>query len=161
MANAHAAHADDHHPEFLAHHFDTPVQQFDAAKLGMWLFLAQEILFFSGLFVAYGIYRTWYPSAFSVGSHLLDWKMGALNTFVLLISSFTAAQAVRYSQLGEKSKTGAMLLLTINRALPVLGIQDFWQQAVVGALIIAAIVLDRLLALRQARRLTVMEDSQA
>ncbi len=56
---------------------------------------------------------------------------------------------------------GAMLLLTINRALPVLGIQDFWQQAVVGALIIAAIVLDRLLALRQARRLTVMEDSQA
>ena len=56
---------------------------------------------------------------------------------------------------------GAMLLLTINRALPVLGIQDFWQQAVVGALIIAAIVLDRLLALRQARRLTVMEDSAA
>jgi rhamnose transport system permease protein len=56
---------------------------------------------------------------------------------------------------------GAMLLLTINRALPVLGIQDFWQQAVVGALIIAAIVLDRILALRQARRLTVMEDSKA
>jgi len=54
---------------------------------------------------------------------------------------------------------GAMLLLTINRALPVLGIQDFWQQAVVGALIIGAIVLDRVLALRQARRLTVMEDS--
>ncbi|HEY4267807.1 MAG TPA: ABC transporter permease, partial [Galbitalea sp.] len=56
---------------------------------------------------------------------------------------------------------GAMLLLTINRSLPVLGIQDFWQQAVVGALIIAAIVLDRVLALRQARRLTVMEDSAA
>lgn len=49
---------------------------------------------------------------------------------------------------------GAMLLLTINRALPILGIQDFWQQAVVGALIIGAIVLDRVLSLRQSRKLT-------
>ena len=48
---------------------------------------------------------------------------------------------------------GAYLLLTINRALPILGVQDFWQRAVVGALIIGAIVLDRVLALRQARRL--------
>ncbi|ERK71448.1 MULTISPECIES: ABC transporter permease [Leifsonia] len=48
---------------------------------------------------------------------------------------------------------GAMLLLTINRALPILGIQDFWQQAVVGVLIIGAIVLDRVLALRLSRRL--------
>jgi rhamnose transport system permease protein len=48
---------------------------------------------------------------------------------------------------------GAYLLLTINRALPILGIEDFWQRAVVGVLIIGAIVLDRLLALRQSRRL--------
>ena len=48
---------------------------------------------------------------------------------------------------------GAFLLLTINRALPVLGIPDFWQRAVVGALIIGAIILDRVLAVRQARRL--------
>jgi rhamnose transport system permease protein len=48
---------------------------------------------------------------------------------------------------------GAYLLLTINRALPILGIEDFWQRAVVGALIIGAIVLDRLLALRQSRKL--------
>ncbi|MDJ0336249.1 ABC transporter permease [Salinibacterium sp. G-O1] len=48
---------------------------------------------------------------------------------------------------------GAYLLLTINRALPILGVQDFWQRAVVGALIIGAIVLDRVLALRQAKRL--------
>ena len=39
-----------HGPDFLEHHFDSPVQQYDAAKLGMWLFLAQEILFFAGLF---------------------------------------------------------------------------------------------------------------
>lgn len=55
---------------------------------------------------------------------------------------------------------GAFLLLTINRALPILGIQDFWQRAVVGALIIGAIVLDRVLALRQTRRLAEAKDEK-
>ena len=53
---------------------------------------------------------------------------------------------------------GAILLVTINRALPILGIPDFWQRAVVGALIISAIVLDRVLAARQARKLTEARD---
>ncbi|GAB3086712.1 ABC transporter permease subunit [Nocardioides zeae] len=48
---------------------------------------------------------------------------------------------------------GAVLLVTINRALPILGIPEFWQRAVVGALILGAVVLDRLLAARRARRL--------
>ena len=54
---------------------------------------------------------------------------------------------------------GAYLLFTINRALPILGVQDFWQRAVVGALIIGAIVLDRLLALRQSRKLVEARDN--
>ena len=86
-SHAHAGASPEHH---LAHHFDTPVQQFDAAKLGMWLFLAQELLFFSGLFVAYLVFRLWYPDAWSVGSHELDWKLGTVNTLVLLFSSLTA-----------------------------------------------------------------------
>jgi rhamnose transport system permease protein len=53
---------------------------------------------------------------------------------------------------------GAVLLFTINRALPVLGIPDFWQRAVVGVLIIGAIVLDRILALRQSRKLIEARD---
>lgn len=53
---------------------------------------------------------------------------------------------------------GAILLMTINRALPILGIPDFWQRAVVGALIIGAIVLDRILAVRQKRRLIEARD---
>jgi len=53
---------------------------------------------------------------------------------------------------------GAMLLMTINRALPILGIPDFWQRAVVGVLIIGAIVLDRVLAVRQKRRLIEARD---
>jgi rhamnose transport system permease protein len=54
---------------------------------------------------------------------------------------------------------GAWLLITINRALPILGVQDFWQRAVVGALIIAAIVLDRLLANRRSRKLIEARDA--
>jgi cytochrome c oxidase subunit 3 len=102
--------------QFLQHHYDTPVQQFNAAKLGMWLFLAQELLFFGGLFVAYGVYRSWYPEAWVVGSHLLNYKMGALNTGVLLLSSFTAVMAVRSAQTGNRKLTGYFLLGTIALA---------------------------------------------
>ena len=55
---------------------------------------------------------------------------------------------------------GAYLLFTINRALPILGVQDFWQRAVVGVLILGAIVLDRLLALRQSRKLVEARDRE-
>jgi cytochrome c oxidase subunit 3 len=112
---------DGHHAQgegaFLRHHFDTPSQQFESAKLGMWLFLAQEILFFSGLFVAYGIYRNWYPQVFSLGSHLLDWRLGALNTVVLLFSSLTVALAVRSAQLGKRVQVRWYLVVTILCAL--------------------------------------------
>lgn len=128
--HGHASHDgaghDDHdhaHPKFLAHHFDTPIQQFETAKLGMWAFLAQELLFFSGLFVAYGIYRSWYPETFAVCSHLLSRPMGALNTIVLLFSSWTAAMAVRSAQLGEKRATSNYLLITIVCAFIFLGVK--------------------------------------
>ncbi|MEX1055835.1 MAG: cytochrome c oxidase subunit 3 family protein, partial [Rhodothermales bacterium] len=50
-----------HHPPHLKHYFVSSEQQFDAAKLGMWLFLITEILLFSGMFVAYAVFRVWYP----------------------------------------------------------------------------------------------------
>jgi rhamnose transport system permease protein len=53
---------------------------------------------------------------------------------------------------------GAVLLITINRALPILGVQDFWQRAVVGVLIIGAIVLDRVLAHRQSKKFNKIRD---
>jgi len=114
-----------HGPKWLQHHFDTPSQQFDAAKLGMWVFLAQELLFFSGLFVAYGIYRSWYPEMFKAASHQLDKIMGGTNTIVLLFSSFTAAMAVRSSQLGKTKETGRFLLATIACAFGFLFIKFF------------------------------------
>jgi cytochrome c oxidase subunit 3 len=125
----HDAHADDGHghhgPKWLAHHFDTPAQQFDTAKLGMWAFLVQELLFFSGLFVAYGIYRSWYPEMFRLASHQLNKEMGATNTIVLLFSSFTAAMAVRSSQLGRKSATTKYLVTTILCACVFLVVKYF------------------------------------
>lgn len=114
-----------HGPKFLAHHFDTPVQQFDAAKLGMWLFLAQELLFFSGLFVLYSVYRSWYPADFSWASHQLNRFMGGANTIVLLFSSLTAALAVRSAQVGDRKRTGVLLLVTIACAFGFLVIKYF------------------------------------
>ena len=125
-AHAHdGAHGDGHGPDYLAHHFDTPVQQFDAAKIGVWMFLSQEILFFSGLFVAYFIYRAWYPAAFSVGSHMLDWRLGLLNTTVLLFSSYTAAQAVRYAQIGDRKSVSKMIMITIACAAAFMVVKGF------------------------------------
>jgi cytochrome c oxidase subunit 3 len=113
-ASAPGGHEHAHHgPAFLAHHFHTPKQQYEAAKLGMWLFLAQEVLFFSGLFVAYLVFRMWYPEAWSVGSHELNRYMGLLNTVVLLFSSLTAVLAVRSAQLGDRKWTGHLILITI------------------------------------------------
>jgi cytochrome c oxidase subunit 3 len=124
-ATEHDAH---HGKSWLQHHFDTPVQQFDTAKLGMWLFLAQEVLFFSGLFVAYGVFRVNYPEAFEAGSHQLDRIIGGFNTCVLLISSFTAAMAVRSAQLGDRKWVSNHLLITIVCAFAFLVVKYFEYQ---------------------------------
>src|SRR6187200_1140857 len=58
----------DHHSAALAHQFDDPQQQIDASTLGMWAFLATEVLFFGGLFAAYTIYRMAYSQAFAAAS---------------------------------------------------------------------------------------------
>jgi cytochrome c oxidase subunit 3 len=97
----------------LAHHFDTPQQQFDAGKLGIWLFLLTEVLFFAGLFCAYTVYRAMHPEVFVYAHYFLDTKLGALNTCVLLISSLTAAWAVRNAQLAEKKMLMINILVTI------------------------------------------------
>lgn len=97
----------------LAHHFDTPQQQFDAGKLGIWLFLLTEVLFFAGLFCAYTVYRSMHPEVFVYAHYFLDTKLGALNTCVLLISSLTAAWAVRNAQLAEKGKLMLNIVITI------------------------------------------------
>jgi cytochrome c oxidase subunit 3 len=97
---------------FLAHHFDDPEQQRDAATLGMWLFLATEILLFGGLFCAYFVLRANYPEIVHYGSQFLDSTWGAINTFVLISSSFTMALAVKFAGTKHRKYMVAMLLIT-------------------------------------------------
>jgi len=97
----------------VGHHFRSAEEEFESAKLGTWLFLATEILLFGGLFCAYLVFRSMYPQAFAEASAHLNWKMGALNTLVLITSSFTMAWAVRLSQLGDKKKLILTLAITL------------------------------------------------
>jgi len=126
LPETHDSHGHDHdhdHPAFLAHHFDTPEQQFDSGKLGMWLFLVTEILFFSGLFVAYAIFRSLRPEVFIGCSEFLNTKLGAINTGVLLFSSFTMAWAVRCAQVEEYKRLTGFLAATLSCAMVFLGVK--------------------------------------
>ncbi len=119
MTNAHAHHG----PAHLQHHFETSEQQFDASKLGLWVFLLTEILFFSALFVAYTTYRSLHPDVFAYASNYLDTNLGAANTAVLLVSSFTVAWAVRNAQLGQRKLLIANLVITLLCAGTFMGIK--------------------------------------
>lgn len=101
------------HADHLAHHFATPAQQFDASKMGMWVFLVTEILFFSGLFCAYAVYRHNHPAMFAIGSQFLDKTLGAVNTVVLILSSFTMASAVYFAQRSNRKGLITCLSLTL------------------------------------------------
>ncbi|WP_153556457.1 cytochrome c oxidase subunit 3 [Roseimaritima sediminicola] len=119
-----AGHHDDHeHHENLAHHFDTYEQQFDAGKLGIWVFLVTEVLFFGGLFCAYALYRNLRPDVFAGSSEFLNTKLGAINTGVLLFSSLTMAWGVRCAQLRQHKMLAGMLAATLSCAAIFLGVK--------------------------------------
>lgn len=101
------------HTKHLAHHFSDSEQQFDSAKLGMWIFLLTEILLFGGLFVAYAIYRAWNPDMFYNAHKYIDVILGAINTIVLITSSLTMALSIRSMQLGNRKRTMRLLLFTL------------------------------------------------
>jgi cytochrome c oxidase subunit 3 len=98
-----AAHGHEHHPR-LQHHFDSLEQQLYASTFGMWVFLVTEVLFFGGLFMAYILYRVWYPEMFVAASHHLNIPLGAVNTAVLIGSSLTMAYGVNAAQRGAAPK---------------------------------------------------------
>jgi cytochrome c oxidase subunit 3 len=113
-----------HHPA-LQHHFTSLRQQKEAVTLGMWVFIAQEVLFFGGLFAAYAVYRSMYPAAFSAGSHHLSWKVGFANTLVLIGSSLTMAMAVYFAAIGKKGRVVGFLLATVLLGSVFLGVKYF------------------------------------
>lgn len=113
------------HPDGLAHHFQNLEQQTSSAKLGMWIFLVQEILFFSGLFLAYAAGRYFYPDTFLAAHELLDWKLGTLNTVVLLTSSLTMALAVRAAQTDNRGQCVKLIGITTLLACVFLVVKYF------------------------------------
>ena len=107
----------------LQHHFTSLEQQREASALGMWVFIAQEVLFFGGLFAAYTVYRSSYPEAFSAGSHHLSWKIGFFNTLVLIGSSLTMAMGVYSAAIGKKNRVVGFILATILLGSVFLGVK--------------------------------------
>ena len=121
----------DSHTETLAlrEQFETPAQQKDASTLGMWVFLVTEIMFFAGLFLAYAIYRREFAGVFALASNTLDVVIGAVNTAVLLCSSYTMVLAVRAAQIGSRKALIVFLILTILLGGIFLGVKAYeWNQ---------------------------------
>ena len=121
----------DHAAETLALRvqFDTEEQQKDASTLGMWIFLITEIMFFGGMFAVYTVYRSWYPDVFAIASSSLKEIIGAANTAVLLLSSFTMVLAVRAGQLGQQKMIVIFLILTLLFGGIFLGVKAYeWNE---------------------------------
>lgn len=101
------------HEPGLRHHFDNSAQQLNSSTLGMWVFLLTEVMFFGGMFGAYTVYRNMYPEAFASTSHFMNLTIGAINTGVLIFSSFTMVLAVRSAQLGQRKALISFLVFTL------------------------------------------------
>jgi cytochrome c oxidase subunit 3 len=117
----------------LRHHFADVTQQRNAASLGMWVFLATEIMFFGGMFCGYLIYRREYFSAFAAGSRSLNLYAGTLNTAVLICSSLTVALSVRAAQLGKRRQLIGLLFATLFFGIVFLAIKGYeWREEYVN-----------------------------
>ena len=113
----------------LAHHFESLEKQTHAARLGMWLFLATELLLFGGLFTAYSYYRFVFPAAWAEGSHHMNLTLGTVNTFILLGSSFAVAMSIHFARVNKPKLTVLMLAITCLCAFAFMGIKayEYWE----------------------------------
>jgi cytochrome c oxidase subunit III len=109
----------------LAEQFEDIAQQRAASTLGMWVFLATEVMFFGGLFLAFAVDRFLNVDAFNQGAKQLDVLAGSINTAVLLTSSFTTSLAVTALKQGQKSRAITLLLISIALATVFLVIKGY------------------------------------
>ena len=110
-------------PAHVAHHFRSLQQQRQTQAVGMWIFLATELLIFGALWTGYAAYRFNYAPAFEAASRHLSLLIGTVNTVVLLSSSLTMVLAVRAIRLGRRRATVICLLLTALLGAAFLGIK--------------------------------------
>src|SRR6185295_8907136 len=111
--------------EARAHQFEDGQQQKDAATLGMWVFLATEVLFFGAVLLAYAVYRNKYPLVFDESSRHLDIVLGTINTAVLLCSSLTMAFAVYEARAGNNRALTRYIAATMALGAVFLGIKFY------------------------------------
>ena len=95
-----------------AHHFRDAEHEFNTSKFGVWIFLATEILMFGGLLWDTLSFKVFIPKFFKAGATHLDWRLGALNTIVLLVSSFTMAMAIYSAQQNKAKAVVRYLIIT-------------------------------------------------
>lgn len=100
------------HSPVLKHHFADLGQQHACERLGMWMFLATEVLFFGGIFGAYTMYRVWYPHDWEAASSHLNRIIATVNTALLITSSLTMTLAIRSARLGDRAGLYRNLLIT-------------------------------------------------
>ncbi|MDJ0835101.1 MAG: cytochrome c oxidase subunit 3 family protein [Acidobacteriota bacterium] len=110
---------------FFHLHEEDPVEEYENFKLGMWIFLATEVLLFGGIFAGLFIFKYNWPEVFRLGSQALDWKLGSVNTVILLCSSYTMAMAVDGAQRGKNKQLKLNLLLTLLFAFGFLVVKYF------------------------------------
>src|SRR5512140_693380 len=106
-----------------AHHFESLEKQTHAARLGMWLFLATEILLFTVLFAAYALYRFLYPEAFAASSRVIETTYGLVNTVVLVSSSFTVAMGLDAVARGHGRRTARLVVVSVLAGLGFLALE--------------------------------------
>lgn len=106
-------------------HFEDIEQQRGVERLGMWMFLATEILFFGGIFLAYTVYRNWYARDFAAVSSLLNVTIAGVNSVFLLVSSMTATFAIRACQLGNNAALRRNLLATAVLGAAFMGLKAY------------------------------------
>jgi cytochrome c oxidase subunit 3 len=108
--DSHSAKGHEHH---FAHHFRSAEHEYETSKEGIWLFMVTEILMFGGLFIGYSIFHNIYPEMFAEGASYLDWKLGFINTLVLIFSSLTMALGIFFLQKNQPKKAAMSLAITI------------------------------------------------
>jgi cytochrome c oxidase subunit 3 len=118
-------------PPALGEQFDSLEQQHGTNTLGMWVFLASELMFFGMLFTTYTAYRLRYPEAFAAGSQHLDLLLGGVNTPVLIVSTLLMALAEHSAQRGDRRWLLRYLAAAILLALLFLGLKglEYYQHA--------------------------------
>ena len=133
---SHSAATPGERPVELQVHFENMEVQTYASSLGMWMFLATEVLLFGALFCGYAIYRYMYPEGWHEGSHHLNRVLGTINTLILIISSWAMVMGIHFARLNKFKLASICVAATIAGGLAFLVIHgvEYYHEFEAGAL---------------------------